>query len=161
MGYQLQIWIQLQIHICVVPFEGPLHLWFQCHLCFTLDRVGVNSRSSSRLGSTPFLAPVPSMSCLRSCGGQLWIRIQLQIHICVVPFEGPLHPQLESHLCLTLDHVGVNSGSGSSSRSIFVLYLLRVHCIPSSSSIYVSPEHMSRVKSRSSCRSICGLYLLT
>ena len=38
--------------------------------------------------------------------------------------QGPPCLQLQSHLCLTLDHVGVNSGSGSSSRSIFGLYIL-------------------------------------
>ena len=48
--------------------------------------------------------------------------MQLQIHICVVPFQGQLHLWLQSHLCITIDHVwGVNSGSGSSSRSIFGL----------------------------------------
>ena len=102
-GSQLQI--QLQICICVVPFEDALHIWLQSHLCLTLDEVG----------------------------GQLSMQVQLQIHICVVSFEGPLHLQCESHLCLTLDEVGVNS------RSIFVLYLLRVHSISGSSPIYVSP----------------------
>ena len=38
--------------------------------------------------------------------------------------QGPPCLQLQSHLCLTLDHVGVNSGSGSSFRSIFELYIL-------------------------------------
>ena len=57
------------------------------------------------LGSTPFLAVFPSMSYLRSCGGgQLCILIQLWIHICVVPFEDPLHHWLQAHLCLTLAH---------------------------------------------------------
>ena len=90
---------------------------------------GVNSgsRSSYRfmfglqhfdlnLGSTESLAPVPSMSYLRSCGWcQLWIPIQLWIHICVVPFVGPLHLWIQSHLCLTLDYVGqghLHSSSG-------------------------------------------------
>ena len=71
-----QCWIQ--IIICVVPFEGPLHLQLQSHLCLTLHYVG----------------------------GQLGIKIQLQIHIYVVPFEHPLHLQLQSHVCLTLDLVG-------------------------------------------------------
>ena len=70
-----QLWIQ--IHICVVPFECPLHHQLQSHLCLISDDVG----------------------------GQLQIWIQVQIHICVVPFDGPLHHQLQSHLCLTLDYV--------------------------------------------------------
>ena len=41
---------------------------------------------------------------LDDAGVQLWIWIQ--IHITVVPFEGPLHIQCQSHLCLTLDEVG-------------------------------------------------------
>ena len=105
-GGQLQI--QLWIHICDVPSEGPLHLQLQFHPCLTLDHVGegVNSRSGSNsrsifglqlfdlnLGSTPFLAPVPSMSYLRSCegGGQLQIWIQLQIHIWVLLFYFYFH----------------------------------------------------------------------
>ena len=40
---QLQMWIQFQIHICVVPFQD----------------------------CTPSLAPVPSMSHLISCGGSI------------------------------------------------------------------------------------------
>ena len=72
---QLQIWIQLHIHIWVVTFD-------------------------LNLGPTPSLAPVPSVSHLRTC----W---------------------------------EVNSGSGS--RSIFVLYLLRFCFISSSSPTYVSP----------------------
>ena len=93
-GNQLHLWIQLQIYICVVPFEVPLHL----HL------------------------PVPCMFHIRLCGGnQLHLWLQLQIHICVVYFEGPLHLHLQSHLCFTLDYLGrgINSISGSSSRSIF------------------------------------------
>ena len=39
-------------------------------------------------------------------GCQHQIQIQLWIHISVVPFEGTLPLWLQSHLCLTLDHVG-------------------------------------------------------
>ena len=38
-GGQLQIWIQFCFHNCVVPFEDPLHLWLQSHLCLTWDLV--------------------------------------------------------------------------------------------------------------------------
>ena len=63
-GSQLWILIQLWIHICVVPFEGPLRLWLQAHLCLSLDYVEQ---------------------------GQLWIWIQLQINICVVHFDLNFH----------------------------------------------------------------------
>ena len=36
LGGQLHLWI----HICVLPFEGPPHLWLQSHICLTLDDVG-------------------------------------------------------------------------------------------------------------------------
>ena len=51
--------------------------------------------------------------------------------------------------------MGVNSISGSSSRSIFVLQLLRVHSISSYSPIYVSP-YIRGVNSRSGSSSIFG-----
>ena len=77
---------------------GQLQIWtLDPYLCCTF------------WGSTPSLAPVPSMSHLRSCRGQLQIWIQLQIHIWLHLFElrlGPLYPWLQSHLYLTLDHVG-------------------------------------------------------
>ena len=39
--------------------------------------------------------------------GQFWeVGGKLQIHIWVVHFDGLLHHWLQSHLCLTLDHVG-------------------------------------------------------
>ena len=107
----------------LILFYGPLHLQLQSHLCLTWDHLGVNFRSwcSSRcifglqlfglnLGST-LVFQLQSHLCLTldHGGGQFQIWIQLQIHICVVPFEGPLHLQLQSHLYLTLDHVGGGS----------------------------------------------------
>ena len=106
--------LQIQIPICVVSFQDPLHLWLQSHLCLTFEHVCRGSTPDTALdpylcctfwGSTPSPAPVPSMSHLRSyVGGKL--QIQLWIHICVVPFDGILHLQLQlqSHLSLTLDH---------------------------------------------------------
>ena len=115
-GGQVQIWIPLQIHILIAIFESPLHLWLKSYLCLMLDHVGgstpdLDPSPDPYLGcnfweSTPSLAAVPYMSHLRSCGGQPWIWIHLQIHIWVVLFESPLHLWLQSHLCLTLDHVG-------------------------------------------------------
>ena len=97
--------MQLQIHICVVPFQGQLHLWLQSHLCITIDHVwGVNSGSGSSS---------------RSIFGLYLLTLICVFCICVVPFVVPLHLQL--YLCLTLDHVGVHSQSRSSCRSIFVL----------------------------------------
>ena len=97
--------MQLQIHICVVPFQGQLHLWLQSHLCITIDHVWrVNSGSGSSY---------------RSIFGLYLLTLICVFCICVVPFVVPLHLQL--YLCLTLDHVGVHSQSRSSCRSIFVL----------------------------------------
>ena len=48
-----------------------------------------------------FLSPYEYQSEVNFVRDQLWI----QIYICVLPFEGPLHLQLQSHLCPTLDHV--------------------------------------------------------
>ena len=45
----------------------------------------------------------------------------------------------QTHLCLPLAHGRVNSTTQSISRSIFVLYLLRVHSFSGSSPIHVSP----------------------
>ena len=115
------------------PFPVPSMFHIRLH-------GGINSisGSSSRsifvlylLRSTPSPSPVPSMFHIRYfVGGQL----HLHICVCVVYFEGPLHLQLQSHVCFTLDYVGeINSISGSSSRSIFVLYLLR--CTPSPSPV--------------------------
>ena len=42
-----QVQLHLQIHICVVPLDGPLHLWLHSHIYLTLDDGGVNSRSRS------------------------------------------------------------------------------------------------------------------
>ena len=53
--------LHLQIHICVVPFEGPLHLWVQSHICITLDDGG----------STP--SPDPSLV--------LFISILFALHL--------------------------------------------------------------------------------
>ena len=141
-GNQLQFWLQLQIYICVVPFEYPLHHQLHFHVHFTLDYVGgINSMSGSNSRSifvlhlwrsTPSPPQVPSMFHIRLCWGQF----QTQHNICFVPFEHPLHLQLQSHICFTLDYGGVNFIS--SSRSIFVLYLLRVLSISISSPIYVS-----------------------
>ena len=53
--------------------------------------------------------------------------MQLQIHICVVPFQGQLHLWLQSHLCLTFRSCvcrGINTVSGSSSRSIFLQVII-------------------------------------
>ena len=68
---------QTQHNICFVPFEHPLHLQLQSHICFTLDYVWGQH--------------------------QIQLQMQMQIHICVVPFKGPVHLHLQSHLCLTLD----------------------------------------------------------
>ena len=51
LGGQLHLWIHLQTHISVVPFEGPLHLWFQYCICLTIDDGG----------STPLLDPSPAL----------------------------------------------------------------------------------------------------
>ena len=69
-----QLYLQLQIHICVVPNLKVHSLSrLQSHLCLTLEHRGQ-------------------------------LQIQLQLQICVVPYEGPLHLWLQSLLCLTLDH---------------------------------------------------------
>ena len=48
----------------------------------------------------------------------------------VTPFEGPLHPWLQYHLCLILDHEGGSTLDLDPAQDpIFVLYLLRVHSI--------------------------------
>ena len=39
--------LHLQIHIHVLPFDGPIHLWFQSQICLTLGEGGSN----------PYLAP--------------------------------------------------------------------------------------------------------
>ena len=77
---QLRIQIQLWIHIymCVVPFEGPLHLQSQSHLCLALDYLERSTPDPDPAldpylcctfwGSILTLAPVPSMSHLRLCG---------------------------------------------------------------------------------------------
>ena len=50
-----------------------------------------------------FLSPYEYQSEVNFLGGgQLHPRIHLQIHICAVPFEGPLHLWLQSHICLNL-----------------------------------------------------------
>ena len=90
MGSQLWIWIQLQNSICVVTF---------------LPKLRVHTISSSS---------TICVSLLVMWGDQL----QIQIHICIVPFEGALQLRLWSHLCLTLDYVGGNSSSNSSPISI-------------------------------------------
>ena len=43
--------------------------------------------------------------------GQLHLWFQLQFHIYVTPFEDPLHPWLQYHLCLILDHEGGSTPS--------------------------------------------------
>ena len=53
-------------------------------------------------------------------GGQL----HLHLHICVVPFGGPLHLCLQSHISLTLDHGG---STLSSVLFILILYALHLH----------------------------------
>ena len=85
------LWNHLQIHICVLPFEGPLHLQFQSHICLTFGEGGSTAlwlylcltladwgwstlyldpspdsySCSTFWGSIPSLVPVPYMSQLR------------------------------------------------------------------------------------------------
>ena len=126
---QLWFWIQLQIHIWAVPFD--LKLGSTPSLAPVQSMSKLRSRGgltpdldppldpylcSTFCGSTP--SPALSMSDPRSCWGPLSIQIQLKIHICVVlwgstPFLAPVTSM--SHLQIR----GINTVSGSSSRSIF------------------------------------------
>ena len=125
----------LKIHICVVPFEGPLHLWLKSHLCFTLDHMGDQLWFRIQLqihiwvvlfdltlGSTPSLASVPPMSDLRPCvGSTLDPDPAADPYLCcpvrVNSFSGSSHIYVSpsDHGCK-----GINTVSGSSSRSIFL-----------------------------------------
>ena len=113
---------------------------------------GVNSRSifglqlfHLNLGSTPLLAPVPSMSHLRLCGGgKLWIQIQPQIHIWVVtfylnlgftPFLAPV-PSM-SHLSSCGGHLWIQI------HFWVVLFELNLGSIPSLATV---PSHCSGVR---------------
>ena len=185
---QLHLWI----HIYVVPFQGPLHLWLQSHISLMLDDEG----STLSLDPSPVLfipilfalylhkpyififqvqfwkpwltiwnllfyvdfskkkyicvhthyywsipfSAVKSIfynffTCMPDiCSwstsytflqvqpskdfitiwylievyflGWAMVQLHLWIHIYVVPFKGPLHLWLQSHICLTLDDGG-------------------------------------------------------
>ena len=86
------------------------------------------------LGSTP--GPIPSMSHLSTLrgGGQVWILIQLQIHIWL-----PLC--LKSHLCLTLVYAGESTPDPALDPYLGCTFWpeFRVHSFSGSSPIYVSP----------------------
>ena len=104
-----QLYLQLQIHICVVPFKGPVHLHLQSHLCLTLEHRGSTPDPAPApapnlcctfWGSTPSPASVPSLFHIRLCGGL--IPSPDPYKCCT--FEGQLHLWLQSHPHLTLDH---------------------------------------------------------
>ena len=96
--------LHLRPHLCpTLEHRGPLHLLLHSNLCFTLDYGGINFISMAPdpylccvfLGSAFHLhASVQSMFHIRLCVGNqhhLQLQMQMQIHICVVPFEDPLH----------------------------------------------------------------------
>ena len=95
----------------------------------------VNSRSANSSGSifcvaifvVPTTSPFLSINDPRTFWGPLSMQLQMKIHICVVPFQGQLHLWLQSHLCLTFRSCvcrGINTVSGSSSRSIFLQVII-------------------------------------
>ena len=73
------------------------------------ELIGVNFISIS----IPFSTSIPPE--LMVWGGQIYLLIHLLIHIHVLPVEGPLDFQFQSHICLTLGEGGSTPSSGSSS----------------------------------------------
>ena len=78
-----------------------------------------------------FLSPYEYQSEVNFLLDQLWIWIQLHIHICIVPFDLNLWEEERGLILAPVPFLynlswlwGVHSGSGSSSRSTVVLYLL-------------------------------------
>ena len=76
----------LLIHKCVVTFEGPHHLWFQSHICLTLDDVG-QLHLWIHICVVPFKVSLHlwlhSHICLMlDDGGQLHLWLHIQISLC-------------------------------------------------------------------------------
>ena len=118
--------LHLWIHICVVPFEGPLHLSLQSHICLTLDDGGP-LHLWIHIPVLPFEGP-PISTLVSYMSHLTWWGVipHLWIHKCVLTFKGPLHLWLQSHICLTLDY-GESTPSLDPSPVLFIPVLFALY----------------------------------
>ena len=111
-----------------IPFSAVNSIFFHFFMCMPdTCRWGTNYTCFSNYYLLRFLSPYEYWSEVSFGGSTPDLDPAPDPYLgCnfLTLIQGPPCLQLQSHLCLTLDHVGVNSGSGSSSRSIFGLYIL-------------------------------------